>query len=236
VNPLSRRSFFTLGLGVVAGCSTTKSFAGSDGPTSTSSTGAAGPTDDTAPAQRLQLSSIAMVGDSITEGSSSELQAAFADMGIDDVTIDGETSRRIENGSGKNGHPLSGIRAVERLLEDGADPSAWVIALGTNDVGGFGTPQECAELIERLLTLLPPAVPLVWVNVYRYSNVRQTRVFNEVLDDVLAERGNALVADWYSIASDPEVDVLRGDNLHPNDAGYTVMAETWFGSIGPLLR
>lgn len=224
MNPLSRRSLFTVGLGFVAGCSTTKTFAGVDG-TTKSNTGELVPTDDPASQEQLELTSVAIVGDSITDGSSNELRTALADIGIDDVTIDGETSRRIENGSGKNGHSLSGIRAVAALLEDGAEPAAWVIALGTNDVGGFGTPQECAELIEKLIALLPASVPLVWVNVYRSSDVRQTRVFNQVLEEVLAERDNAVVADWYSIASNPDVDVLRGDNLHPNDEGQLAFAE-----------
>ncbi|CAN5655872.1 hypothetical protein BH10ACT2_BH10ACT2_02830 [soil metagenome] len=166
-----------------------------------------------------------MVGDSITAASDRALGEAFTKAGIDDVKIDGETSRRIENGNGKNGHTLSGIRAVQALLDDGADPSVWVIALGTNDVGLFGTPQECAELIEKLSVLLPPPVPLVWVNVYRSSNLRQTRVFNEVLAGVLGTRGDAVVADWYAIAADPELDVLRSDHLHPNDEGKLAFAE-----------
>jgi len=223
VNPLSRRSLLTAGLGLVAGCSTTKTFAGPDGVPPTTTT-ADVPTE-TGPFLRVQIDSVAIVGDSITDGSAGELRDAFADLDIDDVTIDGETSRRIENGSGKNGHSLSGIRAIEALLDDGADPSVWVIALGTNDVGSFGTPQNCVELIERLIALLPPAVPLVWVNVYRSDNLRETRVFNEVVDGVLFARGNSVIADWYSIAADPDVNVLRGDNLHPNDEGQLAFAE-----------
>ena len=168
-----------------------------------------------------------MVGDSITSGSSPALRKAFIAMGIADgnIIINGETSRRIENGNGKNGNTLSGVRALTALLDDGTDPSVWVIALGTNDVGLFGTPQECAALIEEITALLPPPVPLVWVNVYRFSNLRETRVFNAVLDHVLADRGHAVVADWYSIASDPNRDVLRSDHLHPNDDGRLVFAD-----------
>ena len=166
-----------------------------------------------------------MVGDSITEGSADELRALLAGLGIDDVHIDGEASRRIEIGSGRNGHSLSGVRAVESFLEDGVDPSVWVIALGTNDVGGFGTPQEGEELIAKITALLPPPKPLVWVNVYRPSELRQTRVFNEVLEGHLSDRGNATVADWYTIATDPDLDVLRSDDLHPNDEGQVAFAE-----------
>ena len=223
MHPISRRSLFAAGLVVVTGCKSTSTYlaASESIPTSTA-------TDGTTPPQaRDPLVSIAMVGDSITEGSSTALREAFIDLGIDDddIVINSETSRRIENGNGQNGNTLSGARALQALLDDGVDPSAWVIALGTNDVGLFGTPQECAALIEEITTLLPPPVPLVWVNVYRSSDVRETRVFNEVLEGVLADRGGAIVADWYSIASDPDRDVLRSDNLHPNDEGRLVFAD-----------
>ena len=208
---------------MVTGCKSTSTYlaASESIPTTTA-------TDGTAPPQEQDpLVSIAMVGDSITEASSTALREAFIELGIDDddIVVDGETSRRIENGNGKNGNTLSGTRALQALLDDGVDPSVWVIALGTNDVGLFGTPQECAELIEEITTLLPPPVPLVWVNVYRSSEVRETRVFNEVLEGVLTDRGGAIVADWYSIASDPDRDVLRSDNLHPNDEGRLVFAD-----------
>ena len=223
MDPVSRRSLFAAGLVVVTGCKSTSTYlAASESVPTTAAT------DGTAPLrERDPLVSIAMVGDSITGGSSTALREAFIDLGIDDdeIVIDSETSRRIENGNGKNGNTLSGARALQALLDDGVDPSVWVIALGTNDVGLFGTPQECAELIEEITTLLPPPVPLVWVNVYRSSEVRETRVFNEVLEGVLAARGGAIVADWYSIASDPDRDVLRSDNLHPNDEGRLVFAD-----------
>ncbi len=117
------------------------------------------------------------------------------------------------------------MRAVKKLLGKGTDPSVWVIALGTNDVGNFDTPQDCADLIGEITALLPPPVRLVWVNVYRSSDLRQTKVFNQVLAAQLDVRGDAVVADWYAIASDPARDVLRGDNLHPNDAGKVAFAE-----------
>ncbi len=168
-----------------------------------------------------------MVGDSITAASTPALRDALSEMGIadDEIVIDGETSRRIESGSGKNGHALSGVRAITALLKDDADPSVWVIALGTNDVGLFGTAQDCADLIKQITSLLPRHVPLVWVNVYRETDLRETKVFNAVLDGVLAARGDAVIADWFSIAADPDVDVLRGDHLHPNEAGQLAFAE-----------
>ncbi|MCE9621809.1 MAG: hypothetical protein K8R99_05635 [Actinomycetia bacterium] len=219
---LSRRSLLAAGVVILAGCKTTTTYmsAGDTHPSTTAPSGGSIPT-------RGPIVSIAMVGDSITRASESALRDDLTQLGIDndDIIIDGETSRRIANGNGKNGNTLSGARAVTALLEAGTDPSVWVIALGTNDVGLFGTPQECAELIEQITDLLPPPIPLVWVNVYRSGQLRQTRIFNEVLEGRIEARGDAVVADWYSIASDPDTDVLRSDNIHPNETGKLAFAE-----------
>lgn len=224
---LSRRSLITAGLGLVAGCSTTKTYAGPEGPVGPGGTDPGSVLDpDGVPVPSLtEVTSIAMVGDSITEGSADELEAAFAAEGIDDVVIDGEASRRIEIASNANGPGVSGVNAVKAILESGADPTVWVIALGTNDVGSFGTPQDCAELIEEITILLPLPAHLIWVNVYRPSDIRETKVFNEVLAGVIEARGAATVADWYAVATDPNHDVLRSDELHPNDSGQVAFAE-----------
>ncbi len=203
----------------MAGCKTTKTFIGRDGaPATTIALGAELP-------QHAAIVSVAVVGDSITEASASSLRHALADVGIADVVIDGETSRRIAIGSGRNGQTLSGVRAVKKLIGKGTNPSVWVIALGTNDVGNFDTPQDCADLIIQITELLPPPVRLVWVNVYRPSDLRQTTVFNQVLEAQLENRGDAVVADWYTIAADPSREVLRSDDLHPNDDGKVAFAE-----------
>lgn len=216
---ISRRALLTSGLVALVGCKTTKTFVGNDDistPTTIIPVGATVP-------MRSRINSVAIVGDSITEASAEELREAFGHAGVDDVFIDGQASRRIEVGSGSDG--ISGIRAIEGMLELDIEPSAWVIGLGTNDVGGLGSAAECAALIDEIIALLPSDVPLVWVNVYRPGEPEQTELFNDVLADRLDERGAATIADWFSIASDPELDVLRGDNLHPNDEGQVVFAE-----------
>jgi len=49
-------------------------------------------------------------------------------------------------------------------------------------------------------------------------------LFNTVLAQRLADRGNAKIADWFSIASAPDQGVLRGDNLHPNANGQVALS------------
>ena len=49
--------------------------------------------------------SVAVVGDSITAGSAPAIESALRGAGVEDVRIDGKTSRRIEVGNGKGDAP-----------------------------------------------------------------------------------------------------------------------------------
>jgi lysophospholipase L1-like esterase len=170
------------------------------------------------------ITSIVMVGDSLTQGSTDELTATFEAAGITVIRIDAERGRRIEVGNGKGSGPLSGRGTVYNLLAEGLTPDAWVIALGTNDVGSYPSPDAYGTLIDSLLALLPAPLPLVWVNVDRPQYDKDTIVFNLVLKERLDRRGRAVVADWFTLASDPNTDLLRSDDLHPNTEGQKAFA------------
>ncbi len=178
-------------------------------------------TDGAAPSV---IRSVVIVGDSITQASADELQGVLEATQISDVRIDAERGRRIEVGNGKGGGALSGMRTVYNLLAEGLTPDAWVIALGTNDVGSYASPEAYGELIDGLLGMLPPRTPLVWVNVHRPQYAADTDVFNLVLQQRITGRGNAVIADWFALASDPESDLLRSDDLHPNADGEQAFA------------
>jgi len=214
---LDRRTFLAAAAAVLAGCSSTKS-----------SQRAAGgnPLAPSTPTMsvRSAITSVVMVGDSITEASVAQLTAALGEAGVDDARIEGKASRRIEVGNGNGSNPLSGVGTVFSLLVGGVDPSAWVIALGTNDVGSYADADQYGMLIAAITDMLPPTKPLVWVNTYRQQYLDDTLLFNMVLADRMSARGNAVVADWYSVAAAPDQTVLRSDNLHPNDNGKNALA------------
>ena len=79
----------------------------------------------------VTVASVAMIGDSITVGSLEELRAAFSAIGIGEVVIDAQSSRRISEVD----HVGSGVDAVAEVLAAGEPPDLWVIALGTERPG-----------------------------------------------------------------------------------------------------
>lgn len=219
-----RRSFLAAGaalaigaIGALTGCSTT-SEAGDAGavPRNVPS--------GSEPAARPPIRSVVVLGDSISRATVDDYTTAFNAAAIPDVVVDAETGRRIEVGNGKGDSPLSGVRSLFALLADGADPDAWVIELGTNDIGSYATPEEYGRLIDQILGMLDDQVPLVWVNTYRPQYPELTDVFNLVLSERIGKRPNAVVADWFSVASAPDQQVLRSDDLHPNADGSAVLA------------
>jgi lysophospholipase L1-like esterase len=218
---LPRRTFLAAGLGALglAACGNPPRAYPADSRPADSR-----PADDAEPSRPGPITSVGMVGDSITRGSLDELEATFAGAGITETRIDGETGRRIEVGNGKGSAPLSGVGTLYGMLAEGLEPDAWVIALGTNDVGSYPSPEAYADLIDLMLGMLPVSTPLVWVNTYRRQYLEDTNVFNLVLQQRINDRPNALVVDWFAAVTALDADLLRSDDIHPNAQGQLVFA------------
>ncbi len=176
---------------------------------------------DTVVLDAAEVRSVAVVGDSITQGSEAALRFTLTAAGVREIAIDGLTSRRIESGGGRDPEP--GLDALRRLIEAGADPDVWVVALGTNDIGQYGEPEDYRDLVRAVLAELPDDRPLVWVDVYRGDRPEVTAQFNLLLRAELAGRDRTTVVSWYEqVLADPSL--LRGDRVHPTTDGTTVFA------------
>lgn len=228
VTSFDRRAFLaTVAAVLVAGCSKTAASDGGADPVLLPPGGTFAPVPSA-------ITSVAMVGDSITEGSAIAIDEALRGAGVEDVRIEGKASRRIEVGNGNGDAPKSGVITVYELLAEGLDPSVWVIELGTNDIGGYNGAEEYGALIDSITEMLPTSKPLVWVNTYREQYLDDTLMFNLVLEQRMADRGNAVIADWYTVASAPDQTVLRSDNLHPNENGQSALALLILASLQQL--
>lgn len=177
------------------------------------------------------ITSVGMVGDSITAGSLPELRAAFQYIGVTDARIEGANGRRISVGIGEGLSPIGGVAQIGAMALGGADPGAWVIELGTNDIGQYATKDEYGAQIDLVLELLPTDRPLVWVNTYRPQYADDTAMFNEVLQERIDGRPRAKVADWFALVTDPANDYLQDDRLHPNKAGSLALAVLVCGTL-----
>jgi lysophospholipase L1-like esterase len=183
------------------------------------------------PAAVVNRTKFAMVGDSITKASSQSLKAALEAQGFTEITIEAEVSRRIAVGDGK-GEPLSGVKTLFTMISEGVEPDVWAIAMGTNDVGKYGDASAYADLIDQMMSMPDVKVPIVWVDVYNPNQLAGTRMFNLVLRDRAAARGNATVVSWFDLASDPKEKILRTDHIHPNQKGTVVFADLVSTALG----
>ena len=176
------------------------------------------------PAAEQPRTKFAMVGDSITKASTKPLTDVLEQRGFIDISIEAEVSRRIAVGDGKH-EPLSGVKTMSNMLRQGLEPDVWAIAMGTNDVGKYDDADAYGALIDEMMSMPDSKVPIVWVDVYNPNQLPGTRMFNLVLRDRAAARGNATVLSWFDLASDPKEKILRTDHIHPNEKGTLVFAD-----------
>ncbi|MGH9270955.1 MAG: GDSL-type esterase/lipase family protein [Ilumatobacteraceae bacterium] len=169
-----------------------------------------------APPTTPPVRTVAVVGDSITNGSEMALREQLGVLDVDITVIDAEDGRRMVS----DGMGGSGIQSLTMLASN--PPDLWVIALGTNDVGQYEGAEGYAPVIDELIAAVPAEAPLVWVDVYVESSPDASAEFNATLRDELEERGNATIVNWADLAA--EEGVLR-DGIHPSGYGIEQFAE-----------
>lgn len=230
--PLSRRTLFgAAALGVLSACASkdTRSVVPRQVPIDGQLPG------DTVADRAAMPRSVLMIGDSITLGSKDELTAMFTANGFTSITIDGAQGRRIEVGNGKSKTvPLNGIDTAKKLIAAKTADELWVVALGTNDIGLLDKDQDYRTLIDEMVAVVPADRPLIWVDCYRKQFLEANNTFNGLLREMVDQRGNAVVADWQAIAEPRSKELLRSDQLHPNDAGQLAFAEVVSNAVTNL--
>jgi len=93
-------------------------------------------------------------------------------------------------------------------------------------------PDRLGSLIDQCIQGNPDAVVIVAQIVNSGDSATEARIqtFNNAIPGVVAQRANAghhvVVVDMRSVTT-----AYLKDDLHPNDAGYKMMADLWFASI-----
>lgn len=230
---MPRRAFLVAALGVVAtACSqTTRAAGGETGAASGVSLPGGEGSVTLPPAAAPPISTVGMIGDSITKLSTPSLEEVFAAQGIT-PTIDAEVSRRIEVGNGKS-EPLNGEQVLTNLIKFGLDPDVWVFALGTNDLTAYDA-DGFAERVDAMLAMTDAATPVIWVDTYRPKTMEQTKVFNEVLQQQAERRPGMKVASWFEVASANPKKLISKDQVHPTEAGQAAFAQVVGDAVAAL--
>ncbi len=163
-------------------------------------------------------------GDSLTYGTGAsegmDYPSRLADM-VDDPVIN----------AGVPGDTTAEAQA--RLERDvlARDPKMVLITLGGNDLKN-GVDREAAfENLRRIVEAIQDAGALVvigGVNIPFYG-----RGFGDAYRELAAETGAVLIPNVFDdIMGKPD---RMSDQIHPNDAGYEIMARRFYGAIGPYL-
>jgi lysophospholipase L1-like esterase len=167
------------------------------------------------------IDTVVMIGDSITKGAASALGERYELLGLDHL-IEAENGKRIAVSAPDNPSGAS----IARFLADNGDgdhtDEVWVVALGTNDVGQYGGPDEIAAAVNEVLAAVPDDAALVWVDTYFRDRAEAAAGLNAIVGDRVARRGDGVIAPWASFA--PSEGVLVGDGVHPTNDGADVFA------------
>jgi lysophospholipase L1-like esterase len=179
--------------------------------------GAAGASADGA----SDIDSVVMIGDSITKGSLPYLDERFALLGLDH-TIEAENGKRMAVSVSDN---PSGAAVAAFLAENGDGDhtdEVWVVALGTNDISQYSSPDEIAAAVNEVLDEVPDDAALVWVDTFIADRPEQTDAVNSIIRQRVERRGDSVIAPWTAFVEGDGV--LTGDGVHPTSGGADVFA------------
>jgi lysophospholipase L1-like esterase len=167
------------------------------------------------------IDTVVMIGDSITRGATAYLDERYGLLGLDHV-IEAQNNKRMAVSIPNN---PSGASIVEFLAANGdGDHSdeVWVIALGTNDVGQYSSPDDLAAAVNEIVASVPDDAALVWVDVHFRDRSADAARVNSIIRDRVERRGDSVVAPWTAFVDGDGV--VSGDGVHPTTDGADVFA------------
>jgi lysophospholipase L1-like esterase len=167
-------------------------------------------------------------------------------------TVGGRTFPKGNEGySGYTIDPGGGRSGISPLVDDAISmfhPHIVLLMIGTNDVNISldlaNAPTRLGNLLDKITTDAPNALLVVARIVPTTTDSTNARVqtYNNAIPNLVSTRAAAgkhiAMVDMYAAftATANYKTALMNDDLHPNDAGYMVMAQTWYAAIGGLLR
>lgn len=165
-----------------------------------------------------------MIGDSITQGTNSQLNTTLTTRGFSPVDIDGLASRRLTPGA----DPLDGIGVLERSKDRIKGAGAVVVALGTNGGISDSSIQQTLDIIKS--DDAAPDAKIFWVNIGARNEKRNFPALPADEWNATLQRNAGkgyTVIDWASVVKD-HAEYIADDSLgvHPGGAGIQAFADT----------
>lgn len=167
---------------------------------------------------------VAIIGDSLmNQGGSGQVDVSAAFVaagwpggGIWFRGIDGKQIAAAEAGSG-----LTTMQNIVQCRSDlGVEPDLWYIQLLGNDFGS--TDQQIRDDIQLVLDTLGASANVAWVTMVQSASVSGNLLRgNAILHDMIANRPNSYVVDWWEYAvENNNPDSWYTDGTHMTPGGY----------------
>lgn len=154
-------------------------------------------------------SNISIIGDSITVGSTSALLDKFTNLSAD--RINARVSRPWNEG-------VDIARNINNNLKN-----IVVFALGTNNPNGLSQ-----AMIDSAISAIGPNKTIVFVTNYGSDDYSNN---NNLLQQYAKENSNIIIADWYNAVAQNPFLYLDDDQIHPNESGTRLFADTIYNAI-----
>lgn len=156
---------------------------------------------------------------------------------------EGYSGWTIQDGGGRSGIYGKVDGAIQTNM-----PHIVTLMIGTNDVNISldltNAPKRLGELLDKIIADAPKALIVVAKLVPTTNDTTNGRVrtYNDGIATVVQSRitagKNLKMVDMYAAftANTSYKTALMNDELHPKDAGYSVMAQTWYDAIKSYLH
>ena len=176
--------------------------------------------------------------------------------GPDTVTVNGTATTFPKGHEGYSGDTIdtnaatnnNGISAIANAALMAGMPHIVLLMIGTNDVNKnidlANAPKRLGNLLDQITTMAPNALLVVAKITPTKDDAGNSKVqtYNNAIPGLVQMRASAgkhiIMVDMYAAitANANYKSAWLDDNLHPNDAGYVVMGQTWYAGIKSYLR
>jgi lysophospholipase L1-like esterase len=164
-------------------------------------------------------------------------------------TVDGMAFPKDHEGHG--GFTIEGNNGIAKFVGTSIPsykPHIITLMIGTNDINGNNNLPDAPNRLGKLLDSIFMSDPNILVVLAQIVPTRTdgtnnaVKTYNAAMPNLVSTRvakgQHIVLVDMYTAFTDDAnyKQALFADNLHPNQAGYDLMADVWFEALSPYLH